>query len=421
MMMMMMIFRYWKKQWKKNRSTTLPLLPHDGPFGYRLVVTDRQKRNKGVSLTEKMRGDTLFSLSLSLSQESRDLLLSGKSKSRRQTEMSSRAQFVGAIVVNILLLLSAILLEGCHAFHYYLTLSSSSAPTSGCCCCATTNGGGGASIDFASSSIQKRRNRRRRRKVSHSSHRLHCTTTLPTTTTTTLMMTLDEIPNISKITIANNKNNNNKKTADSNNKKKDMVLYNIPNSGWKSPQWNWGSARGTGHDCASICRSRWSKREDRRKLVHSLLQLSPVSSSSSSISAAKSNTNNKIEEEEEEEEEVSFEEIKLILALAWQRGRWDGTDGGPTGYRSVLQTMADAHRYENEDEILSSLHFIEDVSSKYHTISRNAEELHKMKDINNSIVHGGKKKHARIDEIFMARRVCAGMVLDAMHFVDNGL
>ncbi len=290
--------------------------------------------------------------------------------------------FVGAVVI---LLLSAITVEGSHPAFHYLTLSSSSTHTS-TSWCAPIGGGG---IDFASS-IQG--GRRRRRRISHSSHRHHCTT-VPTTTT--LMMTLDEIPNYETTTANNNT------AADSN--KKGTVLYNVTNSGWKSPQWNWGSARGTGHDCASICRSRWSDREDRRILVHSLLLPSPVSSYAS-------NNNG----------EVSFEEIKLILALAWQRGRWDGTDGGPNGYRSVLQTMVDAHQYENENEIISSLHFIEDITSKYHSISRNAKDLHKMKDIANTIVHG-KKKHASMEEIFMARRMCAGMVLDAMHFVDNGL
>ena len=54
----------------------------------------------------------------------------------------------------------------------------------------------------------------------------------------------------------------------------------------------------------------------------------------------------------------------------------------------MLQTMADARRYENENEILSALHFIEDVSAKYQSISRNAEELHKMKEIAFSVLHG---------------------------------
>ena len=275
------------------------------------------------------------------------------------------------------LLLSASSIDGGFAFHY-LTLSPSFSVNS---CVRDRNG------DIDMISIRERR----RHRHSHHPRRRRTTITTPAPPPT-LMMTMmdDEIPSYETTTTA---------TA------KKGILYNIPHSGWKSTQWNWGSARGTGHDCAAICRSRWSNKDDRRKLVQSLLspeKYHALLHPSSSIG------------------EVSFEEIKLILGLSWQRGRWDGTDGGPQGYRSVLQTMVDARRYENENEILSALHFIEDVSAKYNSISRNAEELHKMKEIAFSVLHG-KKTHASKEEIFMARRMCAGMVLDAMHFVDNGL
>ena len=177
-------------------------------------------------------------------------------------------------------------------------------------------------------------------------------------------------------------------------------IYNIPNSGWKSKQWNWGSARGTGHDAAMICRRRWDSRDDRKKLVQSLLD--PVEFKASYPDS-----------------EVPFEEVKLILGLAWQRGRWDGSDGGPGGYGEVLSIMADARRYEDEDEVISAINFIEDVSKRFATISRNAEELKKMKCIATEIQ--GRHHHAGIEELFMDRREVAGMVLDAMGFVDNGL
>lgn len=115
--------------------------------------------------------------------------------------------------------------------------------------------------------------------------------------------------------------------------------------------------------------------------------------------------------------EVPFEEIKLILGLAWQRGRWDGSDGGPGGYGEVLSIMADARRYEDEDEVISALNFIEDVGKRFGTISRNAEELKKMKSIANDV----RGKHAEKEEVFMDRREVAGLVLDAMGFVQTGL
>ena len=116
--------------------------------------------------------------------------------------------------------------------------------------------------------------------------------------------------------------------------------------------------------------------------------------------------------------EVSFEEVKLILGLAWQNGRWDGSDGGPGGYSHVLSTMAAAHRYENEDEVLSALNFIEDVSKRFHSICRNEDELNRMKCI---AIDVREKHDASMEEVFMVRRICAGMVLDAMGFVENGL
>ena len=176
-------------------------------------------------------------------------------------------------------------------------------------------------------------------------------------------------------------------------------IYNVPKSGWASPQWNWGSAQGTGHDCAMICRRLYDTKADRQNLVQSLLE--PVKYKA-----------------QHPETEVTFEEIKLILGLAWQKGRWDGSDGGPDGYSHVLQTMASARRYENEDEVLSAFNFIEDISERFHTIRSSEESLTRMK----SIVIDVREKHdAGSEEVFMVRRICAGMVLYDMGFVENGL
>jgi len=69
--------------------------------------------------------------------------------------------------------------------------------------------------------------------------------------------------------------------------------------------------------------------------------------------------------------------------------------------------------------VISALNFIKDVSSRYDTISRNAEELTRMKAIANGL--RGRHAHTEKEEVFMARRTCAGLVLDAMGFVENGL
>jgi len=54
------------------------------------------------------------------------------------------------------------------------------------------------------------------------------------------------------------------------------TLYGIPNSGWRSPQWNWGSAVGTGHDCAAICRRQYASRPQRQELIQHLLEPSVI-------------------------------------------------------------------------------------------------------------------------------------------------
>lgn len=86
------------------------------------------------------------------------------------------------------------------------------------------------------------------------------------------------------------------------------------------------------------------------------------------------------------------------------------------GYGAVLEAMAGARRYENEDEVISALMFIEDVSGRFASICRDAERLKRMKAIANDV----KGKHAEKEDIFKARRICAGMVLDAMNFVEGG-
>jgi hypothetical protein len=107
----------------------------------------------------------------------------------------------------------------------------------------------------------------------------------------------------------------------------------------------------------------------------------------------------------------NFEEVKLILALAWQRGRWDGSDGGRGGYGDVLQTMADAKRYEEGTEDECSLRLVQDMQIRFHLLKPQPDEDKAMQNL--------------LDEcgfdIDFARRRCSGLVLQAMGFVKNGI
>lgn len=155
-------------------------------------------------------------------------------------------------------------------------------------------------------------------------------------------------------------------------------IYGIPNSGWTSPDWNWGYGTGTGHDCAAICRREFATRQSRASLVTDLLAM----------------------------EGPPFEEVKLVLALAWQRGRWDGSDGGRGGYGNVLNAMAQAERYEVGDECNGLL--VQDMQERYHSLDPTDADKEAMMTLDLENVDG-------------ARRRCSGLVLKSMGFIENGI
>jgi hypothetical protein len=155
------------------------------------------------------------------------------------------------------------------------------------------------------------------------------------------------------------------------------LIYNIPGSGWTSPQWNWGYAVGTGHDCARICRQQYATRAARVALLQNIAT-----------------------------EPENLEEIKLILALAWQKGRWDGTDGGVGGYGQVLEALATANRYESSNN--QQLLFL-DMQEKFHVLNPSDDLQKKMNAL------------SELEDVDLATRRCSALVLEAMGFIENGL
>jgi hypothetical protein len=106
----------------------------------------------------------------------------------------------------------------------------------------------------------------------------------------------------------------------------------------------------------------------------------------------------------------NFEEVKLTLALAWQRGRFDGSDGGVGGYGEVLAAMADAKRYEIGNEEDSSRILVQDMQAKFRSLNPEENDLVLMQDVFD------------LEPDFDAtRRRCSGLVLKAMGFIENGL
>lgn len=109
---------------------------------------------------------------------------------------------------------------------------------------------------------------------------------------------------------------------------------------WSSPEWNWGSPFGLGHDCAMKCRQKFASSSARQELVNSLVH---------------ADTDTQIL--------PNFEDVKLVLALAWQRAR--KFDPDMEAYGQVLDAMADL-RYENEkDDMEGDKLLVQDMQKRY--------------------------------------------------------
>lgn len=107
---------------------------------------------------------------------------------------------------------------------------------------------------------------------------------------------------------------------------------------------------------------------------------------------------------------VDFEEVKLTMALAWQNGRWDGSDGGPGGYGDVLQTMAKAARYEEGSVEECARNLAQDMQARFALLKPTKEQRTAMDRL------GEDSK----DDPVAARNRCSGLILQAMGFVENG-
>jgi hypothetical protein len=109
----------------------------------------------------------------------------------------------------------------------------------------------------------------------------------------------------------------------------------------------------------------------------------------------------------------NFEEVKLILGLAWQNGRWDGSDGGVGGYGDVLRHMAEAQRYEDGLDDECSRRFVQDMQDRFDLLADSTSiELRDMR----ALLDGDAAQ-----DMDRAQRRCSGLVLEAMGFVEKGL
>ena len=180
------------------------------------------------------------------------------------------------------------------------------------------------------------------------------------------------------------------------------MMYGVPDSKWSSPKWNWGYASGSGHDCALICRNKFASSDSRRMLIESLMLTDNAQIKSEGSLSFLTTL-----------EEDWLDELKLILGLTWQRGRRDGTDGGPGGYSEVLFNLADC-QFETffacDDGISSQRNFLKDMKARYSLISKTDSDLQYVKDLSEES-----------EDLDHSIRSCAGYVLSSMEFVALGM
>lgn len=194
-------------------------------------------------------------------------------------------------------------------------------------------------------------------------------------------------------------------------------LYGIPGSGWASPSWNWGSSQGTGHDCAIICREQYATAQDRAQLIENLL----------------------LEQDEDEDKEAQqaapparipsdFEQVKLVLALVWQRYR--NMSAGNKMYGDLLDQMVDCrfeqeqaaaggggddHDHDDHDdadaEAAASKLLVQEMQKRFIYLQPDVQDQIAM---NTLLYEAG-------DDYDLTRRRCSGLVLRAMDFEELGL
>jgi hypothetical protein len=132
---------------------------------------------------------------------------------------------------------------------------------------------------------------------------------------------------------------------------------------WGTREWNWGYASGGAHDAAAVLRARLSKggaREEVRWPPPPLLLLTPRTPGFPGWIDQRNTVKMLIFSwfhalasltilphfalpqwlgEMVAGESIPWEEVKLCLALKWQRAARERRDGGPGGYADVLDTL----------------------------------------------------------------------------------
>jgi len=147
-----------------------------------------------------------------------------------------------------------------------------------------------------------------------------------------------------------------------------------------------------GHDCAMICRTKWSNLQSRKELIQSLIRG---------------------DENISDFDPEWLDELKLILGLCWQRGRRDGSDGGIGGYSEVLDNLSGC-QYETffacDDGVASKRNFLNDMRKRFELIAKSQKYIDLVMDLSEEE-----------DDLDISVKICSGAVLDSMNFIEWGI
>eukprot|EP00242_Pyramimonas_sp_CCMP2087_P009927 CAMPEP_0198201992 /NCGR_PEP_ID=MMETSP1445-20131203/5038_1 /TAXON_ID=36898 /ORGANISM="Pyramimonas sp., Strain CCMP2087" /LENGTH=171 /DNA_ID=CAMNT_0043872685 /DNA_START=318 /DNA_END=833 /DNA_ORIENTATION=- len=162
-------------------------------------------------------------------------------------------------------------------------------------------------------------------------------------------------------------------------------------SEWASPTWNWGSARGDAHDEALKIRTKLNAPQSRSTWLEQMVTTDSL---------------------------VSWSEVKLVLALKWQRAAHARRDGGEAGYGYVMEQL---RRAKYEGSVEADKKFVSDMEERLAVIVADADRS-KLREFVEPM-DGGQWMDAvkRESPTGYHRRSVAAQVLVALKFVDDGL
>lgn len=83
--------------------------------------------------------------------------------------------------------------------------------------------------------------------------------------------------------------------------------------------------------------------------------------------------------------------------------------------------MARAGRYEENDEMLSAFNFITDVRDAFAGVALPKSDKDHMDSVAGEIQQYHSDPLVNREDVFRIRRICCGMVLEAMGFIERGI